>query len=175
MNRDVEHEDVRINQVSHTIYFITARMSTISIAGPFSLSHKAAFDSFLGGTYGVSSFLLLAFLGDAGLVVTFSCAVTLDAFVVMTVLFYNYKCKGITFPVFRKRNFIFSVAVARMHIDADVCNHAWQARGAVSKVFLNANDAKNANSRKIHIVDNYIDNKFTSFRAIGRKVDEKQF
>jgi hypothetical protein len=33
----------------------------------------------------------------------------------------------------------------------------------VSKVFLNANDAKNANSRKIYIFDNYPYNKFTSF------------
>jgi hypothetical protein len=111
----IKHKDVRINQVSHTAYFITARRSIIFIAGPFSFSHKAAFDSFFGGTYGVSSFLPLAFFGDAGLDAAFSGAVTLDAFVVMTVLFYNYKCKGITFPVFRKRNFISSVAVARTH------------------------------------------------------------
>jgi hypothetical protein len=99
----VKHKNVCINQVSHMAYFITARMSTISITPPgFARLHKAAFDSFLGGTYGVSSFLPLVLLGDAGLDVAFSGAVTSDAFVVMTGLFYNYKCKGIAFPVFRK-------------------------------------------------------------------------
>ncbi|MDR1331991.1 MAG: hypothetical protein LBK07_07785 [Tannerella sp.] len=81
--------NVRINHVSHTVYFITARISTISIAPPgFARLHKAIFDSFFGGTYGVSSFPALAFLSVAGLDVAFLGVVALDAFAVMTVQFY---------------------------------------------------------------------------------------
>jgi hypothetical protein len=86
----VKHKDVRIYQVSHTAYFITARMSTISIAPPgFARLHRAAFDSLGGGTYGVSSFPALAFLGVAGLDIASLGVVALDAFAVMTVQFYD--------------------------------------------------------------------------------------
>jgi hypothetical protein len=94
----IEHKDVRINHVSHTAYFITARMSTISIAPPgFARLHRAIFDSFLGGTYGVSSLPALAFLGVAGLDAASLGMVALDAFVVMTIQFYNLQMQRYNF------------------------------------------------------------------------------
>jgi hypothetical protein len=70
-------------------------MSTISIAPPgFARLHKAAFDSLGGGTYGVLSFLTPAFLGVAAL----------DAFVVMTVRFYNLRMQRYCFSGFPQKN-----------------------------------------------------------------------
>jgi hypothetical protein len=92
----IEHEYVRINQVSHTAYFITARMSMIFIIPlGFCLLHSPIFDSFLGGTYGVSSLLALAFLGAAGL----------DAFVVMTVQFCCLRMQRYNFSGFSQSTF----------------------------------------------------------------------
>jgi hypothetical protein len=93
----IEHEYVRINQVSHAAYFITARMSMIFIIpSGFSLLHKAAFDSFLGGTYRLLSFQALAFLGVAGFVV-------LDAFVVMTIQFYSLRMQRYNFSGYSQK------------------------------------------------------------------------
>jgi uncharacterized membrane protein len=79
----------------HTAHFITARMSMIFII-PFGffLLHSPIFDSFLGGTYGVSSFLALAFRGVAGL----------ESFVVMSILFYYLRTQRYNFFGFSQKN-----------------------------------------------------------------------
>jgi hypothetical protein len=90
----IEYEYVRINKVSHTDYFITARMSMIfNIPFGFCLLHSPILDSLLGGTYGVSSLLALAFLGVAGFV----------AFVVMTVQFYSLRMQRYNIPGFSQK------------------------------------------------------------------------